>query len=42
MDIFGSPNLTIFVFVPDLTYTADFFGPFGVLNGLFSVTVLPL
>jgi hypothetical protein len=40
--MFGSPNRTILTFEPDFTYTADFFGPFGVLNGLFSVTFLPL
>ncbi len=33
--MFGSPNRTILVLPPSLTQTADFFGPPGVLQGLF-------
>jgi len=42
IDNFGSPNLTLITFpvLGFLTYTADFLLWFGVLNGLFNVTVL--
>jgi hypothetical protein len=40
--IFGSPNLTITTLpLSFFTYTADFLGPSGVLNGLLRVTLRP-
>lgn len=43
MLIFGSPKRTICTRpLGPLTYTADFFFPPGVLNGLFRLTFLPL
>jgi hypothetical protein len=38
--MFGSPKRTIFTPSPEDTQTADFFGPPGVLHGLFKA--LPL
>jgi hypothetical protein len=41
--MFGSPKVTFFILPAfDLTYTANFFGPPGVLNGLLRFTVIPL